>query len=361
MKHHIIISLMLLLPLAAFAQQNDSEYPQFSGDSLLLVMVDFPNMQFQHSAAEIQSAVADYACNGKRVVGPYHMPAPPSSYSNFETTFLQFSLDVYDSAAADVDMSHFPFDSIHKNMVIVYPGTIEAMAQQNALFSQIITTYGFTGTDKSLYYVFASEQLFEGGDEHNGVPWYAGDVLWIKILGQTEYAAPGYLFHGYGSSIIERAVTGCATIDTLTAAADSIELKVVTGHNDKGYYISLSDDEFLLLEAHAMRQGSNAVANDGMYIFHGSDSIYTYYRSDNSSIYNREYVPFGAHIYPDTVFYYMDSADFSCGLPYMGGTSLSPQSSVKPRLLDTTAVMNDVWITNIRWKNGLVTLLSTIL
>ena len=61
MKHHIIISLMLLLPLAAFAQQNDSEYPQFSGDSLLLVMVDFPNMQFQHSAVV-------YAVNGEEVI-----------------------------------------------------------------------------------------------------------------------------------------------------------------------------------------------------------------------------------------------------------------------------------------------------
>ncbi len=358
MKHHIIISLMLLLPLAAFAQQNDSEYPQFSGDSLLLVMVDFPNLQFQHSAAEIQSAVADYACNGKRVVGPYHMPAPPSSYSNFETTFLQFSLDVYDSAAADVDMSHFPFDSIHKNMVIIYPGAATVMAQQNSIFAQISgILYSFEGPDKNLYYTFASEKMiFDIEGDTNNATYYAGDIISIMMVNHPEYYAPKYLFHGYGSSIIERAATGCATIDTLTAAADSIELKVVTGHNDKGYYISLSDDEFLLLEAHAMRQGSNTVANDGMYIFHGSDSIYTYYRSDNSSIYNREYVPFGAHIYPDTVFYYMDSADFGWGLPYMGGTSLSPQSSVKPRLLDTTAVMNDVWITNIRWKNDSVML-----
>lgn len=317
-------------------------------------MVEFPDLQFQHSAAEILNSIADYACNGKRVVGPYHMTGQPSSYSAESTTFLQFSLDVYDSAAADVDMSHFPFDNTHANMVIIYPGTIESMTQQNTLFGTPITLYGFSGVDKSLYYTFISEQAVFGGDEHNGTTWDAGYAIWIAVLHHTQYAATAELFHGGGASLIERASYGCATIDTLTAAADSIELKVMTGHNDRGYYIRLSDDEFLLLEAHAMRQGSNAVANDGMYIFHGSDSIYTYVSSDYSSIYRREYVPFGAHSYPDTVFYWIDSVDNDWHFPYRGGNNFTPQSYKKPTLFNDSVA--DVWITNIRWKNDSVML-----
>ena len=143
-----------LLPLAAVAQQNN--YPQFSGDSILFVLVDFPTMQFQYSAAEIENSIADYACNGKRVVGPYHMTGMPSAYNGYSTSFLQFGLDVYDSAATDVDMSHFPFDSSHANMVIVYPGTIAAMSQQNTYFGQAGTLFEFSGEDKSLYYTFFS-------------------------------------------------------------------------------------------------------------------------------------------------------------------------------------------------------------
>ncbi len=342
---------MLLLPLLGAAQQNDNEYPQFTGDSLLFVMVDFPDMQFQHSAAEILNSIADYACNGKRVVGPYHMPSPPSAYSSFESTFLQFSLNIYDSAATDVDMSHFPFDSAHANMVIIYPGTIIDMAQQNSLLGTPSGWYGFTGSDKGLYYYVASEKTFFGGDYTESTETvYAGEYIY-----QAQYPISGYFFNGYGASIFERAAGGCATIDTLTAAADSIELKVITGHNDKGYYISLSDDEFLLLEAHAMRQGSDAVANDGMYILHGSDSVYDYVHSNYSSIYHREYIPFGAHSYPDTVFYWTDSVDFDWHYPYLGSNSFTPQSYRRPMLFDGTEVDN-VWITNIRWKNDSVML-----
>lgn len=166
------------------------------------------------------------------------------------------------------------------------------------------------------------------------------------------------LFHGRGASIIERSQLGCATIDTITEAADSIELKVVTGHNDKGYCIKLADNEYLVLEARAMRPDGRVVANDGMYIFWVKDSIFDtedsiyfsvwdYLISDYSDIYEREYIPFGAHSYPDTTFFWLDTIDYvwHYHYPYMGSNSFTTQSYV-----------DNVWITNIRWKNDSVML-----
>lgn len=365
-------------------------------DSLLVILVQFQDVQFTNSAAILDSLFSQSGYDGTgsfkdyyrdqsggvfspgvRVVGPITMPQNKDYYN--QTSWLgSTAMDMVRLAITQsdqqVDYSHYDNDNdgVVDAVLIFYAGGRPADNTQG-LWPKHSTISG-AGTHDGK--TFASYAIFDEGESgmptigtvchefghclglpdlydvaHNGTEEEQGRTPGVfSLMASGNHNGDGKLPPNL--SVLEKSLLGWgAQFDTLQPG-DSISLRAIGTANDRAWYLPIDGDEFYAFE---VRSGANhwdagiGMGEGGMIVYHGKESKLN---TSSNSVINCTVGDEGWYVVNSHGNEYV-----SHQVPFGGRnpSSFTPLSFAKPMKNDST-VVDSIWITNIRWKNDSVML-----
>ena len=374
----------------------DDNFPTTGTDSLLIILVEFQDVQFNYTKQDFVNLTSqsNYMQNGSfkdfysdnsdgqlnlgiRVVGPYTLPENMVHYGEGSEGYDQlwdFVNDAVTKADDDVDFSHFDnnSDGYVDGIFIFYAGTPEnTTGNSDEIWPHQWTMNGIEkdGVYISRYACAAEMTQLDGPVTGIGTMCHEfGHMLGLPDMYDTDYAGTGgqsvttgyYDLMASGShstwppylSAMEQYMLGWLTFDTLSNATEEISLPVINGHNDKAYLIDVSDDEFYVIEARSKQnKWDRYIPSQGMLIYHGLNSKINrwYYGYNDINVNPNER---GWYIVPsDGITDHGDGA-YAAFAGVSQITSFSPNSLSKPILHSGDTA--DIKITSIQWKNDSV-------
>lgn len=365
------------------------KYPSTAmpSDSLLVVLVDFPDVQFAHDTDVFENLFSQPGYDGTgsfkdyylaqsggrfnpgvRVIGPLTMPQTKVYYNQsswlgtYTKELMRNTIQMADSL---VDFSHYDIDSdgVADAVVVFYAGGQPSSSSQGLWPHQGYITGAGTHDGKT----FSNYCIFpEGTDPMPTIGTTChefGHMLGLPDLYDVGYSGnrnPGWLNlmatgneNGGGKlppnmSVMEKYLLGWAEIDTLTPG-DSIGITALGTATDRGWYLPTGDGQFLMFEARTAQNQWDAglgFSQGGLIVYHGKDSWGTnnrvnYYANDEG------WYPIRAC--GDA---YQQTADAD-GLPFastLGYSNFTPTAPAKPTQNNGTR-LDSIWITDIRWTS----------
>jgi len=360
-------------------------------DSLLVILVQFQDVQFSNTVATFDSLFSQTGYNGTgsfkdyyrdqsggvfspgvRVVGPITMPNNKNYYnqtSYLGSTVTDMVILAISQSDQQVDYSHYDNDSngVVDAVLIFYAGESPSDKTQG-LWPHRSTISGAGNHDGR---TFSSYAIFDEG--MGGMPTIGtachefGHCLGLPDLYDVAHdgtddeqgRTPG-LFSLMASgnnnsggklppnlSVLEKNLLGWgAQFDTLQPG-DSIGLRAIGTANDRAWYLPIDGDEFYAFE---VRSGANhwdagiGMGEGGLIVYHGKESKLN---TTSNSVINCTVGDEGWYVVDAHGDHWVGQASVFGG---DNPCSITPLSPAKPMKNDSTLI-DSIWITNIRWTS----------
>lgn len=365
-------------------------------DSLLVILVQFQDVQFSNTVATFDSLFSQTGYNGTgsfkdyyrdqsggvfspgvRVVGPITMPNNKNYYnqtSYLGSTVTDMVILAISQSDQQVDYSHYDNDSngVVDAVLFFYAGERPSDKTQG-LWPHRSTISGAGNHDGR---TFSSYAIFDEGMggmptigtachefghclglpdlydvAHDGTDDEQGRTPGLfSLMASGDYNSGGKLPPNL--SVLEKNLLGWgAQFDTLQPG-DSIGLRAIGTANDRAWYLPIDGDEFYAFE---VRSGANhwdagiGMGEGGLIVYHGKESKLN---TTSNSVINCTVGDEGWYVVDAHGDHWVGQASVFGG---DNPCSITPLSPAKPMKNDSTLI-DSIWITNIRWKNDTVML-----
>lgn len=364
-------------------------------DSLLVILVEFPDVQFSYSRDVFDSLFNqdNYDSTGSfkkyyydqsggrfdpgvRVVGPVMMPENKAYYNQHVYNYLNNTVTCYDEymirqaiqgADDEIDYSNYDNDGDgYVDAVLVYyagespatkseglwphqgyidySGSHDAKRMRGyAIFDEGVTKPAIGTVCHEFGHCLGLPDLYDA--EHSGYDSIVGRSSGIfNLMASGSWNSGGTLPPNL--SVLEKSILGWgAQFDTLYPS-DSVSLRAIGTAYDHAYYLPIDGDEFYAFE---VRSGSDHwdsglnIGSGGMVVYHGKESKLN---TTSNQVINCTIGDEGWYIVPPVAEGYYAYHPSAFG----ESASLTPLSLAKPMKNDST-MLDNIWITNIRWTS----------